>query len=201
MNQEGRPGLRSRSSPNGWHTDHQSGPHFAVWPGVALTLHVAPTAPADGLLRVLPGSHLGGTEGIPAGFDLVPGAMMGYHERGDIPYSHADLCHGATRPHQNVMPSFGATSVTDGIARLGGKSGTTPRTSSRTPWVDRSRWNRPTVQSSHEPHGRKSGWTAERRPDGWGPRGRDGNAQLNDRKWNHEPLNDWYTTQMPESSR
>jgi hypothetical protein len=91
MHQEGRPGRRSRSSPIGWHTDHQSGPHSAVWPGVVFTLHVAPTAPADGLLRVLPGSRLGGREGIPAGSDLVPGAMTGYHERGDIPYSHADL--------------------------------------------------------------------------------------------------------------
>ena len=66
-----RPG--SGYSRIGWHTDHQSGPHLDIWPGVAFTIHFDPTSPANGFLRVLPGSHRGGTAGIPPGFERVPG--------------------------------------------------------------------------------------------------------------------------------
>ena len=81
----------------GWHTDHQSGPHLAMWPGVAFTIHFDPTSPANGFLRVLPGSHQGSTAGIPPGFERVPGEIAVYQERGDVLFHHADLWHSAAR--------------------------------------------------------------------------------------------------------
>ncbi len=95
--QDARPGPRSGYSRIGWHTDHQSGPHLDVWPGLAFTIHFDPTSPANGFLRVLPGSHRGGTEGIPPGFERVPGEIAVYQERGDVLFHDADLWHGAAR--------------------------------------------------------------------------------------------------------
>ncbi|HEX3841034.1 MAG TPA: phytanoyl-CoA dioxygenase family protein [Acidimicrobiales bacterium] len=95
--QDARPGPGSAYSRIGWHTDHQSGPHLSIWPGLAFTLHIDPTSPANGFLRVLPGSHLGGTKGIPLGFERVPGEVAVYAERGDILFHHADLWHAAAR--------------------------------------------------------------------------------------------------------
>jgi len=95
--QDARPGPGSAYSRIGWHTDHQSGPHLDIWPGVAFTVHFDATSPANGFLRVLPGSHLGGTEGIPPGFERVPGEIAVYQERGDVLFHHADLWHGAAR--------------------------------------------------------------------------------------------------------
>jgi hypothetical protein len=95
--QDARPGPGSAYSRIGWHTDHQSGPHLPMWPGLAFTLHLDPTSPANGFLRVLPGSHRGGTEGIPPGFERVPGEVAVYAERGDVLFHHADLWHAAAR--------------------------------------------------------------------------------------------------------
>jgi ectoine hydroxylase-related dioxygenase (phytanoyl-CoA dioxygenase family) len=95
--QDSRPGPGSAYSRIGWHTDHQSGPHLDIWPGVAFTVHLDPTSPANGFLRVLRGSHLGGTEGIPLGFERVPGEIAVYAERGDVLFHHADLWHAAAR--------------------------------------------------------------------------------------------------------
>jgi hypothetical protein len=95
--QDARPGPDSGYSRIGWHTDHQSGPHLDIWPGVAFTVHFDPTSPANGFLRVLPGSHLGGTAGIPPGFERVPGEIALYQERGDVLFHHAHLWHGAAR--------------------------------------------------------------------------------------------------------
>jgi Phytanoyl-CoA dioxygenase (PhyH) len=95
--QDARPDAGSAYSRIGWHTDHQSGPHLDIWPGMAFTIHFDPTSPANGFLRVLPGSHLGGTDGIPPGFERVPGERAVYQERGDILFHHADLWHGAAR--------------------------------------------------------------------------------------------------------
>jgi hypothetical protein len=95
--QDARPGPGSAYSRIGWHTDHQSGPHLSVWPGLAFTLHIDATSPANGFLRVLPGSHLGGTDGIPLGFERVPGEIAVYAERGDILFHHSDLWHAAAR--------------------------------------------------------------------------------------------------------
>ena len=95
--QDARPEPGSGYSRIGWHTDHQSGPHLDVWPGMAFTVHFDPTSPANGFLRVLPGSHRGGTEGIPPGFERVPGEIALYQERGDVLFHHADLWHSAAR--------------------------------------------------------------------------------------------------------
>ena len=95
--QDARPGPRSGYSRIGWHTDHQSGPHLDVWPGLAFTIHFDATSPANGFLRVLPGSHRGGTDGMPPGFERVPGEIAVYQERGDVLFHDADLWHSAAR--------------------------------------------------------------------------------------------------------
>ncbi len=95
--QDARPGPGSGYSRIGWHTDHQSGPHLDIWPGAAFTVHFDPTSPANGFLRVHPRSHLGGTEGIPLGFERVPGEVALYLERGDVLFHHSDLWHAAAR--------------------------------------------------------------------------------------------------------
>jgi hypothetical protein len=103
--QDARPGPGSGYSRIGWHTDHQSGPHLDIWPGVAFTIHFDPTSPANGFLRVLPGSHRGGTDGIPPGFERVPGEIAVYQERGDVLFHHADLWHGAARGTADGPPA------------------------------------------------------------------------------------------------
>jgi len=95
--QDARPDPGSGYSRIGWHTDHQSGPHLDMWPGMAFTIHFDPTSPANGFLRVVPGSHLGGTDGIPPAFERVPGEIAVYQERGDVLFHHADLWHSAAR--------------------------------------------------------------------------------------------------------
>ncbi len=95
--QDARPEPGSGYSRIGWHTDRQSGPHLDMWPGVAFTVHFDPTSPANGFLRVVPGSHLGGTEGIPPAFERIAGEIGVYQERGDVLFHHADLWHSAAR--------------------------------------------------------------------------------------------------------
>lgn len=95
--QDARPDPGSGYSRIGWHTDHQSGPHLDMWPGVAFTIHFDPTSPANGFLRVVPGSHRGTTEGLPPGFERVPGEIAVYQDRGDVLFHHADLWHSAAR--------------------------------------------------------------------------------------------------------
>ena len=95
--QDARPGDQSGYSRIGWHSDHQSGPHLDVWPSVAFTIHVDPTSPRNGFLRVLPGSHLGGTDDMPLGFEKVPGEVAVYADRGDVIFHDAHLWHGAAR--------------------------------------------------------------------------------------------------------
>jgi len=103
--QDARPGPGSAYSRIGWHTDHQSGPHLDIWPAVAFTVHFDPTSPANGFLRVLPGSHRGGTEGMPTGFERVPGELAVYQERGDVLFHHAGLWHGAARATAEGAPA------------------------------------------------------------------------------------------------
>ena len=95
--QDARPGPGSGYSRIGWHTDHQSGPHLDIWPGVAVTVHFDATSPANGFLRVLPGSHLGPADGMPPTFERVPGEIAVYAERGDVLLHHSDLWHAAAR--------------------------------------------------------------------------------------------------------
>lgn len=95
--QDARPGDRSGYSRIGWHTDFQSGPDLDVWPSVAFTIHIDGTSPCNGFLRVLPGSHRGGTDDMPLGFEHVPGEIARYCERGDVLLHHSDLWHSAAR--------------------------------------------------------------------------------------------------------
>ena len=95
--QDARPGEQSGYSRIGWHSDHQSGPTLDVWPSVAFTIHVDGTSPQNGFLRVLPGSHLGGTDDMPLGFEHVPGEIALYCERGDVLLHHSALWHSAAR--------------------------------------------------------------------------------------------------------
>ena len=95
--QDARSGAGSGYSRIGWHSDHQSGPNLDWWPSVAFTIHLDATSPENGFLRVVPGSHLGGTEEMPPGFERVPGEVGVYCERGDVLLHHSDLWHSAAR--------------------------------------------------------------------------------------------------------
>jgi len=95
--QDARPGDGMTYTRIGWHTDHQSRPTSDIWPGVAVTFHLDPTSPANGFLRVVPGSHRRTTDGMPPGFEKVPGEVGVYCDRGDVMIHHSDLWHSAAR--------------------------------------------------------------------------------------------------------
>lgn len=95
--QDARPGDGTAYSRIGWHTDHQAYPTSDFFPAVAVTVHLDATSPANGFLRVLPGSHLGGTEGMPVAFERVPGEVGLYCDAGDVLLHHCDLWHAAAR--------------------------------------------------------------------------------------------------------
>jgi ectoine hydroxylase-related dioxygenase (phytanoyl-CoA dioxygenase family) len=95
--QDSRPGAESAYSRIGWHTDRQSGPHLAIWPSIAFTVHLDGTSPANGFLRVVPGSHRRTTDGLPPAFEPVAGEVALYARRGDVLLHHCDLWHSAAR--------------------------------------------------------------------------------------------------------
>jgi hypothetical protein len=123
--QDARPGRESAYTRIGWHSDWQAAPNKDVWPGAAFTLHIDGTSPANGFLRVVPGSHRWATpapyrninnvampEGtkpfgghtdepapveMPLGFDKVPGEIAVYMERGDVLFHDAYTWHSAAR--------------------------------------------------------------------------------------------------------
>lgn len=95
--QDARPGPASGYARIGWHTDRQSGPHLDIWPSTAFTIHLDATSPANGFLRVVPGSHRSTTDGIPLGFERVDGEIALYCELGDVLLHDADLWHAAAR--------------------------------------------------------------------------------------------------------
>jgi ectoine hydroxylase-related dioxygenase (phytanoyl-CoA dioxygenase family) len=123
--QDARPGRESSYTRIGWHSDWQSGPHLPIWPSVAFTVHIDGTSPANGFLRVVPGSHNWATPApyrnangspvpddaapaaghtdepppveMPLGFDFVPGETALYCQRGDLLLHDAYLWHSAAR--------------------------------------------------------------------------------------------------------
>lgn len=123
--QDARPGRDSSYTRIGWHSDWQSAPHLDVWPSVAFTIHLDATSPANGFLRVVPGSHRWATPApyvnvngalvppgsrpaagytdesppceMPLGFDKVPGEIALYCERGDLLFHDGYLWHSAAR--------------------------------------------------------------------------------------------------------
>ena len=123
--QDARPGRESAYTRIGWHADWQSGPDLDIWPSVALTVHLDGTGPANGFLRVVPGSQrwdtptpyrnandapvppgsrssLGHTSEappfeMPLRFEHVPGEVAVYAEPGDVLLHDAYLWHAAAR--------------------------------------------------------------------------------------------------------
>lgn len=123
--QDARPGRESAYTRIGWHADWQSGPHLECWPSVAFTIHLDATSPANGFLRVVPGSHRWATPApaadvygrpapvgpevtrgytdtpppfaMPLGFEKIPGEVGVYCDRGDVILHDAYLWHSAAR--------------------------------------------------------------------------------------------------------
>jgi ectoine hydroxylase-related dioxygenase (phytanoyl-CoA dioxygenase family) len=123
--QDARPGKDSAYTRIGWHSDWQSGPHLDCWPSVAFTIHLDATSPANGFLRVVPGSHwwatpapvadiygkpapvgpgvVGGHSAtappfpMPPGFEKIAGEVAVYCDRGDVILHDAYLWHSAAR--------------------------------------------------------------------------------------------------------
>jgi ectoine hydroxylase-related dioxygenase (phytanoyl-CoA dioxygenase family) len=123
--QDARPGRESGYTRIGWHADWQAVPHLDIWPGTAFTIHVDGTSPANGFLRVVPGSHLWATASpfqninnvavpdgtppsrgytdvpppapMPLGFEKIRGEIPVYVERGDVILHDAYLWHSAAR--------------------------------------------------------------------------------------------------------
>jgi len=95
--QDARPGEESYYTRIGWHSDRQSGPHLDIWPSTAFTIHIDGTSPANGFLRVVPGSHKLAPDGQPLGFEPIAGEIPVYAERGDVIFHDGDLWHSAAR--------------------------------------------------------------------------------------------------------
>ncbi|HET6502050.1 MAG TPA: phytanoyl-CoA dioxygenase family protein [Amycolatopsis sp.] len=123
--QDARPGKESGYTRIGWHSDWQSAPSLNIWPSTAFTFHLDGTSPANGFLRVVPGSHNWATpapfknvngvevpaDAKPAGghskteppfemplrFESVPGEIPVFTERGDIILHDCYLWHSAAR--------------------------------------------------------------------------------------------------------
>ena len=94
--QDSRAGTGSSYSRIGWHADWGSSPELDIWPGVTTTVHLDATSPANGFLRVRPGSHLRPTE-EPDRFVRVGDELPVYCERGDVLFHHSHLVHSAAR--------------------------------------------------------------------------------------------------------
>ena len=95
--QDSRPGTESAYTRIGWHSDHQAFPNSDFFPSIAVTFHIDGTSPANGFLRVVPGSHRWPTDGMPLGFEKIRGEAAVYCERGDVILHHCDLWHSAAR--------------------------------------------------------------------------------------------------------
>lgn len=128
--QDSRPGKESGYTRIGWHADWQAAPNLDIWPATAFTFHIDGTSPANGFLRVVPGSHRwatpapyrninhvpvpedsrptgGYTEAeppfpMPLGFEKIRGEIGVYTERGDIILHDAYLWHSAARATDDV---------------------------------------------------------------------------------------------------
>lgn len=100
--QDARPGAESAYTRIGWHSDHQAFPNSDFWPSIALTFHLDATSPANGFLRVVPGSHRWPTDEMPLGFEKIPGEVGVYCDRGDVILHHSDLWHSAARATEDA---------------------------------------------------------------------------------------------------
>lgn len=98
--QDARPDTGSNYSRIGWHSDYQANTEITAWPSFAFTIHLDATSPANGFLRVVPGSHKADIDGAALGahqFDAIPGEVPVYADRGDIILHDYKLWHSAAR--------------------------------------------------------------------------------------------------------
>ncbi len=95
--QDARPGQESAYTRIGWHSDRQAYPTSDFHPSIALTFHLDATSPANGFLRVVPGSHRWPSDEMPLQFEKIPGEVGAYCEPGDVMLHHCDLWHSAAR--------------------------------------------------------------------------------------------------------
>ncbi|MEM6709312.1 MAG: phytanoyl-CoA dioxygenase family protein [Pseudomonadota bacterium] len=98
--QDARPDTGSHYSRIGWHSDYQANESIESWPGFAFTIHIDSTSPANGFLRVVPGSHRTDVDAARLGaqrFAAIPGEVPVYAERGDIILHDYKLWHAAAR--------------------------------------------------------------------------------------------------------
>jgi hypothetical protein len=125
--QDARSDENSGYSRIGWHSDWQGGPHLDRWPATAITVHLDATSPANGFLRVLPGSHLWATPAppvaekpagwqdtggrtdqappveMPDAFQGIPGELALYCRRGDVLLHDCYLWHAAARGTDDTL--------------------------------------------------------------------------------------------------
>jgi ectoine hydroxylase-related dioxygenase (phytanoyl-CoA dioxygenase family) len=123
--QDARPGRESGYSRIGWHSDWQAGPSLTIWPSTAFTFHLDGTSPANGFLRVVPGSHLWATPApyrninnievpdsakaaggytdtpppveMPLAFEAIEGEIPVYTRPGDVILHDCYLWHSAAK--------------------------------------------------------------------------------------------------------
>gem|GEM_PF-413279 len=98
--QDSRADTGSHYSRIGWHSDFQSAEESTSWPGFAFTIHIDATSPANGFLRVVPGSHKRDIDKDELGarrFNPIPGEIPVFAQRGDVILHDYKLWHGAAR--------------------------------------------------------------------------------------------------------
>ena len=98
--QDARANAGSKYSRIGWHSDFNSDEASVAWPSFAFTVHIDSTSPANGFLRVVPGSHRREIDRDEIGswaFSAVPGEVPVFAERGDVILHDYKLWHSAAR--------------------------------------------------------------------------------------------------------
>ncbi|HBK18742.1 MAG: hypothetical protein EVA67_09590 [OM182 bacterium] len=98
--QDARADAGSKYSRIGWHADYNSDEDGGAWPSFAFTIHIDGTSPANGFLRVVPGSHKLEIDKDEIGswaFNTVKGEVPVFAEQGDIILHDYKLWHAAAR--------------------------------------------------------------------------------------------------------
>ena len=104
--QDSRSDPGSKYSRIGWHSDFNSDEADTGWPSFAFTIHLDSTSPANGFLRIVPGSHLKDIDKDEIGnwrFDRLSGEIPIFAERGDLILHDYKLWHSAARGTANGL--------------------------------------------------------------------------------------------------